>query len=182
MSITLHRPGWIVRGSVFDSNPRRISRELRDYDPKLRLIWNPDSLEGVGRWELHWSPSWTVWAHEGDLDWTSALYSMRKLEATKKTLLNLRDDKGEVMNLKYLPCNILEEIKARDSWARVKDQTEAAEALEKHYTDQEEAEEKRVMDQIRRETRDQLREERKILKDYKDFVASGVNPLWFFQD
>lgn len=169
----LSRPGWIARGTVFDANPKRISRELRDYDNNLRLIWNPDDKKGQGGWEIHWSPSWTLKIEEGDIDWTSRLYSFKEVSPTRRTKIHF--------DIPYLHSNLVGEMRARDSWSHAGDKTKAAEILEKTFSDNEKSEEQKLQDQIKRETRDQMKDEKKYIQAYKGYVASGVNPLWFFK-
>ncbi len=171
--LLVNRPGWIARGTVFDSSFKRVERELRDYDSNLRLIWNPDCNE-AGSWEVHWSPTWEACVEEGDLDWMSKLYSYKQLTPTKRTKIHFE--------IPYLHSNLVGEMRARDSWANAGNKETAAVALEKLYTENEQAETARIAASVKREMHDQMKDEKKYIQAYKDYVASGVNPLWFFKE
>lgn len=148
--------GSIVKGSVFDVNRKSFERALKAVDPELFLIWNPFEAKGEG--------SWQVWINPLEKSLISQGGGYYTLE------YRLLPVAHHIANLPYLHYTFIDKIK--QSRATVQD------ILDQDY----EARRKLVKNEAsaRDDKRAAVREDRKYWKVFKDYVASGYNPLWFF--
>lgn len=164
MQIELGPTGHVVEGSIFDVNKKHLERLLKNYDKQLYLKWNPTKNKGMGIWELRRKSDFKVISFQGNLN-GSPLYSIDYKEDSFN---------NHVKDFDILRYDIIDWLKKHDVWENKDIFEKADDALKA----KEEAAEKRKWDNIRAS----IREDKKYWGEFKDYVTSGYNPLWFLSD
>jgi hypothetical protein len=155
--------GNVVRGHVLDVNPKGFLKALKHYDPKLYIRWNPHKNKGYGLWEVRREPNhktavpFTEW---GD----SIIF---KLEYVEQDLVH------HVLDVPFLNYDVINRIKAMDTWADGQDFVKNMDYLE--AKEQERLEAKR-----REERRYMIRHNKRAFADLQERVLAGENPFQYF--
>lgn len=152
--------GLVVKGTVFDVNRKNFERALKDLDPELFVVWNPYRKEGVGCWQIWIKPLTKTpvyqTTHEGN-EIHSLEYKYIPVE-------------HHIMDLDTLNYDVIEKL--RKMRVTVQDIENADyEARRKQVKEEE---------QYLQERKYAVRHTREIWKAFHEYVKSGYNPMWFF--
>lgn len=163
MKVWVGPTGRISEGHVLDVSRVPFERALRDYDSLLYVKWNPTKLRGWGCWEIRRRPERNV-----------ALVS-EVFEGNTYTLVGPKeiDLVNHVLDVAFLNYSQLNKIKSMDSWTRDghRGQNFVANMERREEESRQEAQKK-----ADENTRYVARQFKKEIKDFKELVASGLNP------
>lgn len=171
MKIQVAATGKLVKGSVFDTNKRELEIALRNYDPQLYVQWNPTKNRGQGCWEVRRRPNQKERVYKGSHNGV-AYYSLEYKEF---------DLVHHVVDLPYLTFRVMDWLYAHDTFRMVDRKSGEA---DQEFMDRFEntadynarafnAEQRRKMHE---ETKYQVREDRKYIREFQEMIQSGFNP------
>lgn len=162
MNIEVTNQGRVIKGSVFDVNPKYLERALKDYDKQLYLKWNPNKREGLGMWELRRTPNEKTAVFKTDYKGVN----FYELDFVENDLVH------HVLDLPYLNYKVLTRLREMDAWEN-KNHISHRDYL---------AEKKLIQDELKYEAEIKylVKENKKYFQDLQEYVRSGYNPAWFF--
>ena len=160
--ILIGATGRLVKGNLFDVRPKAMERVLKDYDPQLYVKGNTEKYGGWGCWEIRRRSN----LPEKVLKLEHKGVKLYRYEYTELDIIN------HVLDVPFLDYQTLGKLKSIDTWAT--DNWVAK--LEDDEFDEENAAIKRSLEEMKYRFRQHKRE----MKDFKEAVASGYNPLDFF--
>lgn len=146
--------GKLIQGHIFDVNRDSFKRALNRVSPDLYLTWNSRKRRGLGCWEIRCRPLKT-WEHMATYK-GAEIYSLEMVE--NDILHHVKD----VPFLTYEALNIVD-LRDKKDWVR-----------NYEYKEREKLEATKA--KLKAERAYALKQDRKIFKDFKEMVNSGVNP------
>lgn len=150
-----HAPmGKLIKGHVLDCSVRGITRSLQDYDKQLYVIWNPDKLRGHGCWEIRRRPNQLT-----RIETDHGFYLLEYIE---------NDLENHVLDCGFLNYDAVRKIKSMDTWADPNWITN----LEREEAEHRDKQNKKA----REEMRYAIRYDKKMYREFKEMLASGLNP------
>jgi hypothetical protein len=168
MRIEIGPTGSLIKGDVLDSSQKALEAKLRDIDSQLYVTWNPHKFRGYGAWELRRRPDLKYALYQGSFQGTP-IYELAYLE----TGIN------HIKDMAFLDYRILEWVRDADLWTKYGLGREQNSRLEYFKTNIERAEREykaRQKAKARAELKYQILQDRKIVRDFKERIASGLNP------
>lgn len=160
--VWLSATGKIIQGHVLDASRAPLEEALRDYDPQLRLQWNPTKLRGWGCWEVRRRPDEKriveAFHFEG--------MDIGVLEYKELNMIN------HVMDVPFLNYNIIDKLKKMDSWQtsyKGKNFTNDVDYAEAKYDE-------KIDEKSSQEMSYNLKQHKKEIRYLMDYVLSGKNP------
>ena len=155
--------GRVIKGSALDCNKKLLERQLKNYDSRLYLKWNPDKNGGYGIWEIRRLPSRKVEVYKGVYLDGTPIYALEYIE---------NDLENHVLDIPYLTERALVKIYSMDTFR--------TDQWVSKFDYEQERSQNRLEENNKKELAYQLRQNRKHLQVLKDAVASGYNPAQFF--
>lgn len=162
--------GRLVQGDVLDSNKEHLERALKAYDPQLYLRWNVKKRKGLGVWELRRRPNEKTATLQGYLPNGQPVLYLDYKEV---------DIENHVKDVPILGYDLVEWVKRCDQWAAMNYEEGQHQRVDS-WLDQMDAGYDRFLSKT--ETTNQaeavygLKQERGMIRDYKDAILSGTNP------
>ena len=154
-----HGPtGQIVRGSLFDVNPKSLEKSLKSYDEQLYLKWNPKKRNGWGVWELRRRPNEKFALPVGEYEGaTFRLVDYYEI-----------DIENHILDLPVLSYSVLEWLKAADTFQN-KNWVNDLEYMEAKHKE-------KVAEAARKERTYNLMQFKSQIRGLKELILSGRSP------
>lgn len=156
--------GKLIKGHVLDVARAPLEQALRAYDPQLYLQWNSKKLQGEGCWELRRKPENKVVVDSVVFEGNT--YS--RVEYKENPMVH------HVKDWAYLNYSLVQWVKDHDAWTDEFGHKGVRWTAEEDYR-REEALDKQS-DRAEEEKRYKLKQFKREIKDFKEYVASGNNP------
>lgn len=159
MKFEIAPTGKIIKGHVFDVNPRQFTEKLKQYDPHLYVKWNSKKLKGWGCWEIRRATTEYRITNIADISPTERIL---KLDYPEIDIVN------HVLDCAFLNYDAIRKLKEMDTFRK------------DHFIHTLEADEATRKKEIKAKAREELkyaiRHNKSLVKKAKDLVESGVNP------
>lgn len=154
--------GKIITGHVLDVAPAPLQRMLRDYDPLLYVKWNAHKRHGHGCWEIRRRPEQKAVVDVVEYKGMSFV----RLEYDELDIIS------HVLDVPYLNYQVLEKLKSMD--------IANADVSKAYWLDHMDSKAKSLNEEARAKAKAEmlyeLKQHRREMQEYKDAVASGLNP------
>lgn len=165
--VFLSPTGNTIKGHVLDCAVGPLVERLRDYDPQLYVQWNPKKLRGWGLWEVRRKPEAKSVRKEDVVVYQGNTFVFPKYH--EQGLVH------HVLDVPFLNYKILEKLKSMDIWEH-KDVGHKGKDLN-HVLDYKEAKFlEREEDKAVKELDYNLKQYKKEIRWFKDYVATGQDP------
>lgn len=161
MVVHLGPTGKLVKGHVLDVNVRSFTEKLQDYDSLLYVSWNPRKRRKWGCWEIRRLPEKKTFILKSE---SPKIY---ELEYVENNLIH------HVLDCEFLNYDAIRKIKEMDTWEQEGDWVSNHEYKRLKYREEQDRKQKEEM-------RYNMRQHKRELREFKEEVASGVNPMDFF--
>lgn len=156
--------GKLIKGSVLDVNAKLLEQALKFYDKQLYTEWNPRKNGGWGCWEIRRRPEYKTVIKVGNFNGMN-LYRLEYWES---------DMANHILDLPRLDYNVLTYLKKIDTWKQSGNWVDNLEKKRLAY-------EEEVRQKNNEDLRYRLRQNKRLLRDFKEAVASGYSPFDFFR-
>lgn len=155
--------GNLIEGSIFDVSRGAVERQLKFYDALLYIKWNPNKRSKMGCWEVRRRPEKKTAVRQTSFQ---SGY-ICTLEYKELDLI------AHVIDAPILTYGLVGKIRDMDCWQ----DKNWADNLDKKAADFK----RRAEEYADREMRYAIKHDRRVLKEFKDLVATGKNPARVFQ-
>lgn len=168
-SIELGPTGNLIQGDVLDVSLRPLEELVQHYDPQLYFRWNPSKNHGYGIWELRRRP-------EKKTVISSVVY-----KGNTYCTIDYKENEWEhlVWDLPFLDYSLVARLIEGDQWAMSNYDSSRILRLQQYLKKMDETSQLKKQQQLQK-VRDEmlykLKQDKSILNDFKDRIASGLNP------